>query len=365
MSGNQDAHQINYFKASLRDNAELLLNEVLKAHRNPLELPRYLQQLLMQLRDVDNDFRNQYYQRALEASKQDYQLAEQNYNPTMLTNFPQQNFKIVGGAQIPSGPPIKVQQQSSVYGQRPLTGPTQASIATSHDAKPNKIVPVQQAASPGVARAHQRTNDARTRSLDAVLAKPHSNPLQRQSSNSPSQQRKPIPAVLHKHPLHVEKRQANTHRPTSEDIHSFASIVKTQQKAASREPSKPVSPTYGDKPLMTQNPTTREEANEADESLKAYADELARDAIIDDQPRRYASTGDYDEKDDDIKTKIIGSKRGSTGLQPNVKDGYASNLSKRTGSSKRSHATMNSRAHQQLRLDNLILISKGVQEKVF
>jgi len=61
MSGNQDAHQINYFKASLRDNAELLLNEVLKAHRNPLELPRYLQQLLMQLRDVDNDFRNQYY----------------------------------------------------------------------------------------------------------------------------------------------------------------------------------------------------------------------------------------------------------------------------------------------------------------
>lgn len=43
-----------------------------------------------------------------------------------------------------------------------------------------------------------------------------------------------------------------------------------------------MSPTYGDKPLMTQNLTTREEANEADESLKAYANELARDAIIDD-----------------------------------------------------------------------------------
>ena len=38
-----------------------------------------------------------------------------------------------------------------------------------------------------------------------------------------------------------------------------------------------------------------QESQEADESLKAYADELARDAAIDidDNPRRYNSTQNY------------------------------------------------------------------------
>ena len=44
---------------------------------------------------------------------------------------------------------------------------------------------------------------------------------------------------------------------------------------------------------------------------------------------------------------------------------YDTSQSRKTGGSRRSQATANSTAHQQCRLDNLVLISKGMQERVF
>lgn len=44
---------------------------------------------------------------------------------------------------------------------------------------------------------------------------------------------------------------------------------------------------------------------------------------------------------------------------------FGSTQSKRTTGSKRSQATINSASHQQVRLDNLILISKGITERMF
>ena len=100
--------------------------------------------------------------------------------------------------------------------------------------------------------------------------------------------------VLHKHPLHVEKPSSavatSRNTPTtSNDIHSFASIVKTQQQASLKQ-SKPQSPPAHVEKSRAISKLV--EADEVDESLKAYANELARDAdssFKDERKPRYAS----------------------------------------------------------------------------
>ena len=51
----------NYLRKSLRENSEQLLTEIMKLHRNPKELPRYLQGLLPRLHDLDSDICNKLY----------------------------------------------------------------------------------------------------------------------------------------------------------------------------------------------------------------------------------------------------------------------------------------------------------------
>ena len=67
---------INHLRKSLKENSELLLNEIMKLHKNPAEIPRYFQNLLPQVYELDNESRNRIYQRALDACKHEYQLAE-------------------------------------------------------------------------------------------------------------------------------------------------------------------------------------------------------------------------------------------------------------------------------------------------
>ena len=45
----------------MKENAELLLNEIMKMHKNPTEMPRYFQTLLPQVYELDNDARNRIY----------------------------------------------------------------------------------------------------------------------------------------------------------------------------------------------------------------------------------------------------------------------------------------------------------------
>jgi len=52
---------INHLRKSLRENAELLLNEIMRLHKNPNEMPRYFQTLLPQVFELDNDSRNRIY----------------------------------------------------------------------------------------------------------------------------------------------------------------------------------------------------------------------------------------------------------------------------------------------------------------
>ena len=79
-------------RKSLRDNTDLLLGEIMRLHRGPKqELPRYVQQLVSSLSDVENEQRSRLMQRALEVSKSEYQLHEKAYterNAAMLTSFP-------------------------------------------------------------------------------------------------------------------------------------------------------------------------------------------------------------------------------------------------------------------------------------
>ena len=56
----------------MRENAELLLGEILKLHRGTPDLPKYLQMLLPQLKELDNDFKDQVYMLALQASNRLY-----------------------------------------------------------------------------------------------------------------------------------------------------------------------------------------------------------------------------------------------------------------------------------------------------
>lgn len=79
---------IKHLRKSLRENAELLLNEIMKLHRSPAEMPRYMQNLLPKIYELDNECRNRIYQRTLDACKHEYQLAEVIDQP-MLANFPQ------------------------------------------------------------------------------------------------------------------------------------------------------------------------------------------------------------------------------------------------------------------------------------
>lgn len=62
----------------MRENAELLLGEILKLHRGTPDLPKYLQMLLPQLKELDNDFKDQVYMLALQASNRLYQAGEPN-----------------------------------------------------------------------------------------------------------------------------------------------------------------------------------------------------------------------------------------------------------------------------------------------
>ena len=94
---------INHLRKSLRENAEILFNEIMKLHRNPAELPRYLQTLLPKIYEIDNESRNRIFQRALDAGKHEYQLAEAT-NQAMLINFPQQNLRLVMNAQQSGAP---------------------------------------------------------------------------------------------------------------------------------------------------------------------------------------------------------------------------------------------------------------------
>lgn len=119
----------------------------------------------------------------------------------------------------------------------------------------------------------------KNKSLSPVLASRKMDFKKRDDSVG-SQKRPPIGAVLHKHPLHVDKGSPIPSMAQQAE-HSFASIVKTQQHhqaAASRK--------HSDEGQSPVNHRTHDDAAEPskplldadeDESLVAYANELAKD----------------------------------------------------------------------------------------
>ena len=95
------------------------------------------------------------------------------------------------------------------------------------------------------------------------------------------------------------------------------------------------------------------------DSLEAYANELAN--ARDDEETKSVDSLDYRQRFEDNKSGRDPSQADPT---LGVKN-FDSAQSKKTSGSRRSVATINSTAYQQVRLDNLILISKGMTERMF